>query len=94
MSQIALLSKVGDNDMTGNSHRTDRRIGRPLLLSLLGIALISPVPLLAADPALTPAWLLNRVDGVPVLSLAMLGLMAGMVGVAMLSLPKIKGQDA
>ena len=64
----------------------DRRVGKPLLLSLLGIAIISPVPLLSGLPDLTPSWLLGNIGGLPILPTAMLLLIIGMVGLAMLCL--------
>lgn len=67
-------------------------MARPISLSLLGTALVSPVPVLAGDPALTPAWALDRIAGIPGLSLLMLACMGGLVGVAMLCLTKIDGQ--
>lgn len=69
-----------------------RSVGRPLILSLIGGALVSPIPLLAGDPALEPAWLQERIWGVPLLSLGMLLLMAGLVVVALLSL-NFEGSD-
>lgn len=63
-----------------------RRFVRSLALSLLGGVLLSPVPLLAAAPALTPAWLMGVIGGVPVLSLALVLLMVVLVGVSLLCL--------
>jgi hypothetical protein len=80
--------------MTDAPELNTRGVGRPLILSLLGVALISPVPLLAARPDLMPSWLLTPVGGVPLLDWGMLVLMAGMVGVAMLCLTKLDNPDA
>jgi hypothetical protein len=57
---------------------------RPQTLSVLGTALVAPIPILAANPALIPGWLLNRVGGAPLLTWLLLLLMAALVGVATL----------
>jgi hypothetical protein len=71
-----------------------RRLGRPLVLSLLGIAMIGPVPLLSGYPELAPSWFSASVEGVPLFSLLMLLLMAGMVGLALLCLDDRSATDA
>ncbi len=69
-----------------------RRLGRPFALSLLGAALVSPVPLMAARPEWIPAGLLERVGGAPLLSWLLLLLMAALVGVAVLCASTLGGE--
>lgn len=76
------------------SGKKTRSVARPLVLSLIGAALVSPVAVMAGDPGTTPAWLLEQVGGVPLLSMGLLLLMAGLVGVAMLCLNSVASQDA
>jgi hypothetical protein len=70
---------------TAGINRADR-FARSSVLTLLGLFLLSPIPILAAAPHLAPAWLLERTSGVPTLSIALLLLMAGLVGVSTLCL--------
>ncbi len=72
---------------------TKRRLGRPLLLSLLGSVLVAPVPILASAPKLIPAEFLATVAGVPVLSWLLIALMAALVGVAVLCASTISLSD-
>jgi len=69
-----------------------RRLGRPFALSLLGAALVSPVPLMAAHPEWIPASLLARLGGAPLLSWLLLLLMAALVGVAVLCASTLGGE--
>jgi hypothetical protein len=71
-----------------------RRLGRPLILSLLGMAMISPIPLYSGYPELAPTWFAASVQGVPVFSLLVLLLMASMVGLALLCLDDRGATDA
>ncbi len=78
--------------MSHASSVSRRRLGRPFALSLLGAALVSPVPLLAAHPEWIPASLLERLGGAPALSWLLLLLMAALVGVAVLCASTLGGE--
>lgn len=78
--------------MSQVSQAPRRRLGRPFALSLLGAALVSPVPLMAARPEWIPASLLERVGGAPLLSWLLLLLMAALVGVAVLCASTLGGE--
>ena len=78
--------------MSQSSRVSRRRLGRPFVLSALGAALVSPVPLLAARPEWIPAGLLERVGGAPLLSWLLLLLMAALVGVAVLCASTLGGE--
>lgn len=78
--------------MSQVSQAPRRRLGRPFALSLLGAALVSPVPLMAARPEWIPAGLLERVGGAPLLSWLLLLLMAALVGVAVLCASTLGGE--
>ena len=69
-----------------------RRLGRPFALSVLGAALVSPVPLMATRPEWIPPGLLERVGGAPLLSWLLLLLMAALVGVAVLCASMLGGE--
>ena len=71
-----------------------RRLGRPLILSLFGMAMISPVPIYSGYPDLAPTWFSASVQGVPLFSVLVLLLMAGMVGLALLCLDDRGATDA
>jgi hypothetical protein len=79
--------------MSTASPTPGKRLGRPLALSLLGAALVAPVPLLAARPEWIPAALLARVGGPPLLSWAFVLLMAALVGVALLCATNLGKED-
>ena len=72
---------------------TGKRLGRPLALSLLGAVLVAPVPIFAALPQLSPAWFALRIGGVPLVSWLLVGLMAALVGVAVLSASNLDPAD-
>jgi hypothetical protein len=52
---------------------------KPLVASLIGVAIVAPVPVMAGAPHLIPGWLLDRLMGAPVIAWAMLLLMLGLV---------------
>ena len=69
--------------MADTPRPTRRSLRRPLALSLLGAALVAPVPVFAGAPSLIPGWLLAPVGGVPLLSWILVLLMVALVGVAL-----------
>jgi hypothetical protein len=71
-----------------------RRFSRPLILSLLGIGMLSPVPLLSGNPELAPTWFSAGIGGVPLFPIIVLLLMVGMVGLALLCLDDQDATDA
>lgn len=68
--------------MSESHDHTKTRVGRALLLSLIGIAVVSPIPIFAAYPSLIPAWMLSRVAGATALSWLLVLIMLALVGVA------------
>jgi hypothetical protein len=77
----------------GDGIKTQPRVtARPVIVTLLGAALVAPVTFLAAKPALIPAWCFDRFIGAPVLSWILLALMAGLVAVVMFAAsPTVSG---
>ncbi len=68
-------------------------LAKPIGLSLVGAAIVAPVPLMSGNPKALPASLLELMAGVPLLNWGLVLMMGLLIVVALLASNAVDGTD-
>lgn len=65
--------------MSDNEGKARKSLTKPIAASIIGAAVVAPVPFFAGMPERIPAGLFGRLAGAPILAWLMIGLMFSLV---------------